>query len=435
MSGGFRAAGAVFAVAGAAILSVTRQPFSVWLSSVGSMTNIVAIVAIMLTFVIPIRIGVYDDAIRSWIIRYFRGERALYLLSMATTHVLGSFSSFGCVPVSFAVFEKALKGSVRDYPRFISTAVSRGYVLAALWAPGAINLYLVAQSTGIPWPAIFLPGFILALAGMGLSLLLECVPGGVTYPRVDKPQALDKGAENISEDEERLKIVHILIVVVVFIVLVLLFDRLRIGAPYNRIILAGLLITTTWTLFLSRGEKFKESNAGSGPWKENSDAVETKVVLREYWEKDILKIVDVGPFFVAMGVFSSSLEHSGLMDFLAPVLNASSGFLGPWTLVAASLLIALFSIVGVHPYITIVLLGNMLARAELPIPMLTIALALAVGGAASYMISPFAGVIMTVSRFTGVKASDIALRWNWKYSLSFLTLGMLFSYVWGGLFG
>ncbi|MDP3177008.1 MAG: hypothetical protein Q8M76_03820, partial [Spirochaetaceae bacterium] len=60
---------------------------------------------------------------------------------------------------------------------------------------------------------------------------------------------------------------------------------------------------------------------------------------------------------------------------------------------------------------------------------------LAVGGAASYMITPFAGVIMTISKLIGAKATDVAVRWNWRFSLAFFAVGMLFAFAWGAIFG
>jgi inner membrane protein involved in colicin E2 resistance len=66
---------------------------------------------------------------------------------------------------------------------------------------------------------------------------------------------------------------------------------------------------------------------------------------------------------------------------------------------------------------------------------LLLALSLAAGGAAAYMISPFAGIIMSISRYTGASASQVGLGWNWKFSLVFFVFGVLFSLAWGLAFG
>jgi hypothetical protein len=76
-----------------------------------------------------------------------------------------------------------------------------------------------------------------------------------------------------------------------------------------------------------------------------------------------------------------------------------------------------------------------LSYVSLPISPITTALALSVGGAAAYMITPFAGMIMIMSRLIGVKAADITLRWNWRFSLAFLAGGLIYAFAWGAFFG
>lgn len=51
------------------------------------------------------------------------------------------------------------------------------------------------------------------------------------------------------------------------------------------------------------------------------------------------------------------------------------------------------------------------------------------------MVTPFAGVIMTISRLIDTKAVDAALRWNWRFSVLFLAAGLLCAFGWGTLFG
>jgi hypothetical protein len=44
-------------------------------------------------------------------------------------------------------------------------------------------------------------------------------------------------------------------------------------------------------------------------------------------------------------------------------------------------------------------------------------------------------MIMIMSRLIGVKATDIALGWNWRFSLAFLAGGLVYAFAWGALFG
>ena len=435
MSRGFRIAALVFLVLALALLGFSRQPLAVWVSAANSMTNIVAIVAVMQTFSMPIRLGAYDSAIRAWVEGRFKSLRSLFVFTTLVTHLLTSFLNLGSVPVVVSLFGKALGRRVERYERFISAAASRGYVLAALWSPGAVNLFLVVQATGLSWSRVFLPGFILALIGMGLSSLFEFGKRGLHEAKPKEslhssalpspPRVIEPGNAAVSRDVASAKAeisagsarsLHVVFVALAFVLAMLLLEKLGIGAPGSRMILAGAFISLAWLLSLA-----------------GRPGLATE--LRTYWRDGLLKTADIGPFFVAMGLFSGALEHSGAMDRAAPFLEAAASAMGGGSVVLVGILIVAGSLVGLHPFITIVLFGKILAHSDLPVPPLTVALGLAVGGAAAYMVTPFAGVIMTLSKLIGARAFDVAFRWNWRFGLMFFGTGMAFAFLWGGFFG
>lgn len=420
MGSAFRKASAVFLALGAALLARSGQPLTVWMRAASSMSNIVAVVAVMQTFSVPIRLGEYDAAIQAWLDRRFKGSRSLFAFTTVVANMLTSFLNLGSVPVLVSLCENALRRRVSRYERFFCSAMSRGYVLSALWAPGAVNLYLVAQATGVPWSAVFVPGFILSLSGIALSILLELGGKGLlsreSLAADDAVRAVADVRARAEGGPEAKRAGHVALVAAAFVIAVAALERLGLGTATNRIILAGACISLAWTLALSG----RPGLAG---------------LLKGYWREGIMKAGDVGPFFVAMGVFSAGLENSGLLEAAAPAIQAASGALGAASVVVIGAAIIALSLVGLHPFITIVLFGRMLSSASLPIPRLTLALSLSAGAAAAYMISPFAGVIMTISKLVGAKASDVAVRWNWKYSVSFFALGMAFAFVWGACFG
>ena len=425
MSKGFQKAAAVFLTLGVAMLALGRQPFDVWMDSASSMTNIIAIVAVMQTFTVPIRVGGYDKAIKSWMEGRFKRSSSLFLFMTFTIHILTSFLNLGSLPVTVGLFETTLRSRVADWRRFYARASTRGYVLAALWSPGAVNLSLVVQASGLTWSKVFLPGFILACLGMCVSYLVEVFgTRGKEALTIERREAeFVVGAQTpvgrLSGPDKEAgggRIIHILAVAGSFVLLAALLEWLHIGAASGRTVLAGALIVTCWILSQARRPGIKEA-------------------LKTQWLQGTLKVADIGPFFVAMGVFSGALEVSGLLEQAAPFLKSAAGSLGVASIIFIAGGIVVGSIVGLHPFITIVLFGQVLALIALPLPPITVALALAVGGAAAYMITPFAGVIMTISRLTDTKAIDVALRWNWRFSILFFAAGLVYAFGWGALFG
>jgi len=414
MSRSFRRASVIFLVLGLLLLAWRRHPLSVWLQSAGSMTNIIAIVTVMQIFTVPIKSGGYDTAIKVWMQGRFRKRSSLFLLTTLTTHILTSFLNMGAVPVMVSLFGPTLEHRYTDWKRFFSQATTRGYVLAALWAPGAINIYLIVQATGLSWSKVFIPGILIATLGIGLSMLMES-----RTPDNQNPSAIelsDDTDDKPATRNESGKVIQVIAVAIVFVVVVALMDQFGIGASSGRSVLAGALIALGWTLVLSGKPGVPEA-------------------FTEYWREGTLKVADIAPFFVAMGVFSTGIEGSGFLELAGPVLQSISQFLGPASVILIAFLIVVTSLVGLHPFITIVLFGKILAYTNLSISPLTVALSLSAGSITAYMVTPFAGVIMAIARSIGVRTIDVAFNWNWRFCSIFFVITIVFAFLWGAWFG
>jgi hypothetical protein len=419
MSKGFQKAAIVFLALGITMLALSGAAFPVWMKAASSMTNIIAIVAVMQTFTVPIKVGGYDSAIKSWMDGRFTRKSSLFFFMTLTIHLMTSFLNLGSVPVTVGLFETTLRARVSDWRRFYARAATRGYVLAALWSPGAVNLYLIVQASGLTWSKVFIPGFVLACLGMGVSLFAEVFGRqGKEKLSAESPELPDAAKTATSPDgrPRGARIFHIVLVAASFILVAALLEWLHIGAASGRTVLAGAIIVSGWTLSQARRPGMKAA-------------------LKSQWLQGTLKVADISPFFVAMGIFSGALEQSGLLEMAAPLLKSAAGSLGAFSVVLIAGGIVAGSLIGMHPFITIVLFGKILSYIALPIPPITIALALSVGGATAYMVTPFAGVIMTISRLIETKAVDVALHWNWRFSILFFAAGICFAFGWGAIFG
>ncbi|QGG49427.1 hypothetical protein [Heliorestis convoluta] len=408
MDKGFRLITFIFLGIGILLLFWYDHSFITWAQAANSLTNVVAIVAIMQLFAIPITIGEYDKAIRYWISRSSQGEKGLFLLTTTGTHFLTSLLMFGSIPVMISILGNTLKNCVSHYQKFIATATSRGYGLAALWAPGAINLFLVMQATGVAWSSIVLPGLLLAFIGIFLSYFLEKKLSFASNN--EAPIQIDQG--NLPRREARNKIVHLIVVLASLIAFVVLFDQRNIGAATNRVMLAVALVTLLWTILHLSKPSFSET-------------------LRNYWNKDALKTIDLAPFLIAMGLFSGALEQSGFMIILQYTLQSYVNGLGLSAVAVIPLAIIATSLVGIHPFITIVMFGKILTPIELPFSDISLALCLALGGSISYIISPFAGVTIAIAKYLDSSIRDVSIRWNWLFVLLYFIVGVLFAYYWG----
>jgi hypothetical protein len=243
-----------FLILGVSLLVYSGQPFTVWVMATNSMMNVISILFIMQMFSIPIEVGGYNTAMHDWLLKAYKGEAGLFLFATLVTHVVSSFLSFGTIPVMISLLEKTLKRSVTHYERFISTAISRSYALVVLWAPGAINLLLVVQATGVGWLELFIPGMILSSIGIVTSYLIERQLNLTTNPAIaDK---CGKGSE-LSSTRSWSKAYHIIFVVLSLIAGTVFFAKLHIGSSTNQIMLAGLIVVLSWMAFLIKQPGFK----------------------------------------------------------------------------------------------------------------------------------------------------------------------------------
>lgn len=425
MSGSFRTASILFLGLGIVLLLWSGQPASVWGTSMGSATSLISIVTVMQLFSVPIRVGRYDLAISTWMRGRFRTRSSFFAMTTMTSHVLTSFLNMGSVPVMVNLFRPVLMNRFRDWQRFFSRAFTRGYVLAALWSPGAINIYLIAGETGLTWSDLFLPGMVLAASGMMLSTLLEAIesrrfdPGRVisdTAGNDDVTGVPDTVQSGVPVEIAGTRVRQVVLVALIFIVLVALFDRTGRGTATGRSIVVGGLIALGWTVLLHR-----QPGIGNA--------------FREYWIDGTAKVADVAPFFVSMGVFTAGLQGSGILDVAGDLMQMVVVQTGWASVVIIAFLMVAVSLVGLHPFITIMLFGQILQHVDIPVARITLALGMTTGSVTSYMVTPFAGVIMTLARYIGVSAVDVAVRWNWRFCTLFFVLGIGLSFGWGYLAG
>lgn len=404
----FRIITIVFFVMGLGLLILYRQPFTIWMSSFGYMTKLISILVVMQLFTIPIETGKYNLALQHMLKKICNKESRLFLFTMFITHVFSCFLSMGAVPIVMTLMRDTIQDQVPDYKRFTATAVSRGFTLGTLWAPGAATIFLIGQITQIGWPTLFFPSLFLAFAGIAVSYFLELKQHHISTI-VSKPEL---ETDMLLEHEEKVlqnKVWHIVGAVVTLIALTMLFIQLNISTSASAVILSGVIVVSVWILLLIKEPGLKNA-------------------AKNYWDSAIFKAADIAPFFVAIGVFSGGFQNSGIDRYLEQGLQASAGSIGLIAIVLIPIIIIVLALIGLHPLVSIALLGQIVMTIHLPLPALTIALCLNLGGSVAYMVSPFAGIIMLIAKFINTKATDIAIRWNWLFCTLYFVLGILMAY-------
>lgn len=406
MNPSFRRSSLFFFLAGAALLVMFHQAYGEWVAGMVSMLNIIAILAVMQLFSIPIQLGKYNAALETLYYKKFDNEFSLFFLVSFITHFFASFLLFGTIPVMISLFDNLLKRYATDYKRFAATAISRGYSLVILWAPGGVNILLILQTTEVSWVDIFFPGFILSMMGIGLSLLME--RSRLSTHKLESGKILHQPENEMTISDALKKMFEVFAVIVGLIVLMVVFDWTGFATSTTRILFSGLIVVGLWLWHLRNQPGLRQE-------------------LEDYWNVGLLKTMDLSALFICLGLFSNSVLRSNLLAYAQPVFAEMTAFWGPSILLLGTPpIIVLCAVMGLHPFVSLVILGQMIVGMDLGAPRLPLALALSLGGALSYIVSPFAGIVLTLSRFLDSRPTDIAWRWNWQYCIIYLVLGIFF---------
>ena len=410
----FRKMAGFFLIIGSVLGIWGHQPISTWLSGINSLANITAILVIMQLFSIPIKMGNYSDALSYAVFKIFRSERTLFICVYFIIHLLSSFLLFGTIPVALALIEAPIKRRVMQYKRFLSTILTRSYGTVVLWAPGAVNVLLVMEATETKWIDLFPIGAILALTGGVLSYCLQ-------FKELAPVRHLDK----VTLDEASLwcntekasayhKIMNIIIVVLALTGAIVGIEYIGIANANLQIMCAGLAVSSIWIgASLYRGEKTSLRNA-----------------INEYIVLGLGKTVDLAFLYVALGFFSTMLEASNILDYFSPYviqMSISCGILIVPIIIGLTLML---SIAGLHPFVLIIILGNILMNAQQAISPVAIAMSLLFGASMSYIISPFAGIVLTTSKFLGIPIRDVGIYWNGRFCILYFLIGSIIILAW-----
>ncbi len=391
---------AVFITLSAFLLIYEGISFSTVITGVNSMLAIAAIMTALQLFLIPIRAGRYDETLERYLKGRFSSESGLFSFVSFISHIVGSFMLFGTVPMIYTFFGKPIKDLVKDPARFAVTAIGRSFTLVTLWAPGAVSVVLVLESTGAEWMKVIPVTLLLTIIGFASSILLE----SSTALRGHKITISEAPDPDVKKADTK-KIYILVAVSLILLAGVMLLDILNLLTGSSRVILVGIITAAAWTAFHRKKGIIKEA-------------------FSEYWNSSLKVVPDLSVLFLSMGIFTKVIQASSFIEIFSSWVINTAGSLGQFNFLIVTPFIVILSLTGIHPLMGVGLLGSLLSAA-LPGYSTMIALGLLLGSAISYSVSPFAGTIITLSRFAGCSSVKAAFNWNGMFSLIFFIEGLI----------
>jgi hypothetical protein len=383
-------------IAGLALIIAYKQPFTTLFDGAISMVNLIGILVALQLFTVPVFVGNYGPAVESLVLRYAKKEKHLFIIVTIVSCLLASFLFAGTVPVVLAFLEKTIDKNVRNKNQFISAAISRGFTTALLWSPAALTLLFTMQATNTQWADIIPYLLLLCVFAMATSYVLEWRL--VLHDRPIKMATHEQNIEVLPDGKTAWKqMLHIIMVVIGIVIGVYMLSSFTELSSTHCVIITGVIIFLLWMAALRR-------NSGKG------------AAMFNYFRDGILKSQDLGAMFIAIGIFTEAVKGSGITEYIQPYLSAATSqkYLFLALLPAVFLIL---SLIGIHSFISIVIVGNLLSTVNLPFSMVPVAIAIMSGSVLSYGISPFAGITLTISKYLNCSSFDVSVRWNGLYSI------------------
>ncbi|MBX5435880.1 MAG: hypothetical protein IRZ33_01530 [Alicyclobacillaceae bacterium] len=425
----------LFLAAGTALVWTGHPgPRSV-IQSFGSMLNLLSLFSVVPILAIPIVAGDYQQAVE----RLFEGRhlspRRLYLTIAGLSYLLASLMNIAAIPMMYqSVARLVEQRRIPEPTRFLMSSIVVGYAMPLAWSPIAAVVAAIVDITGIRWAQAVPVTLALSFAGLAIGVAIFRITGSNQAakeaaataasgpPSAVPPAARQQSAapapsaDALSEFGRPIhgnaaatgtavparsgKLWHIGLAVVLFFAAMQSLQSLTGWAMIEVIAILAMPFAWLWSLLLGRQPIF---------WKRLAQQ-----------RKSVQALHNTFSVFTAAGYFVQCLHQSTYVHAFDTAFIHASWAIGPTGFVAlVPIVTVVLSLVGLHPVVTISLLGAALTPSVLHVSPIWLAIGLFGGGVTSFVLSPFNATANVAASVSGVQPSEI-IRWNAAFSILFL---------------
>ncbi len=403
--------GGIFLLLGFIMLIRSGAGWKDMLMSFGPMLNLLTLFAMVPILALPIRLGQYEVGIQSFIKRRVKNSGQLYTMTSGISYFFSIFMNLATLPMTYyAIRTAADLFSIQKKERFMSRAITHGFAMPLMWAPVTPIVGIVVEMTGVKWVSM-LP-YVVPLSLFGL--FLDWYSGRLTARRrnryhrdtmVDEIAAAEDGGAVEGKGSSRIS--HILIAILIFNVLISIFESVL---SFSFIILVSLLVipfALGWTLLLKKAAEFK-------------------VGLKEHFRSHLLKMKDQFFIFLSAGFFISAIQFSNTDVYL------NTGVQGIMNVIGIEMFIILLPFIplalaftGLHPAVGLALLSEALDPQSIGVSPYILTVSMLAGAVAAFLMGPYNATIGLMSSIVKTNSFKVS-NWNIPFTLLFLCASMVY---------
>lgn len=384
------------------ILIFFQAPVGVWMKALEENIHLVALFTLVPLLRIPIQHGGYFNSLQTVFQRYVNTPGRFYTLVSFTSAFIGILVNIAVVPL---VHEISKASSFSSNKKLLSSAIIRGFATCTIWAPTTASIALIMHLTGAEWfdffPFGLLNGIIAVLIGFCLTLSEERKNRSLK-PLTDQEKTefagTVTGKQNRAVDPAHMRKIFELsgfgIILISSIAVISYWSGIQ---AINIVSLSALIFPILWLALIKRlpvwAREFKN----------------------DYFSMALPNIKNEIFLFVGAGLFAASINYSHWGSYVPQLLSALAGQ-NPLILTPLIIFLSLiFSGVGIHPIITITIIGSTVDPSLYGLSSAYLAVVLAICWALGISVSPSSANVIAIAGLTGQSPMKVGPRWNGLY--------------------
>lgn len=376
-----------------------QAPLSVWQQALEENLYFVVMFTMIPLLRVPIQHGGYFEALQGFFKRFVNTSSKFYLLVSFISTFVGILVNMAVVPLVHAI-SSASEFSANK--KLLSSAISRGFTTCTIWAPTMASMALISQFTGVKWHEFFpygiLGGVICGVTGYTLTMIEEKRKEGRGTPVSCEPSE-EIDSRRINDKINYRKVIELAffgIVLITSIGVISLFTGIHTIIVVS---LMALIFPILWLTIIRRLPVLFREFKG------------------EYYHKSLPNLKNEIILFVGAGLFATSITYSHLGDYVPMFLSLLVGQNAIMFSIVVIVISLILSALGVHPIVSIAIIGGTIDPSLYGVSPLYMALLLAGSWAMGLSISPSAASIIAIAGLADESPVQVGPRWNGLYVL------------------
>jgi C4-dicarboxylate transporter, DcuC family len=372
------------------IFLYSHAPLGVWKQAMLENLYIVVLFTMVPLLGIPIQHGGYTKALEGFFKRYVNMNSRFYFFVSFLSAFIGVLVNLAVVPLVYEICRASPRSSNK---KLLSSAISRGFTTCAIWAPTTAAVALIIDLTGTPWPVFFPFGILFGIIAGVVGYTMTSIEG----KRVG--ESFNFRDEEVAGDFNLPKVIELCVFGIILIAGVAIISLMTGISTIIIVSIASLIYPVIWLGLIRR----------------------LPILVREfkadYFKRKLPTLKNEIVLFVGAGLLADSINYSHLGDYVPKLLSLLVGqniLLLTVVIIAINLIL---SAIGVHPIITVTIIGGTVQAAAYGVTPTYIALVLSVCWAMGISISPSAANVIALSGIVEESPIKVGLRWNGLYAL------------------